>query len=145
MSAAATSTPEFFVTPGYGETQLVAMHYSQAVRTGDRVETSGQGGWDDDWNFPEALEDEIIQAFDNVERTLAPAGATWRDVIAVNSYHIPSAADSIDEDHNRVMVEQFRRRMGDRAPIWTEVGVSALGAPGMRVEIRVTAILGHGG
>ncbi|MGV9855968.1 hypothetical protein ACWDWU_45595 [Streptomyces sp. NPDC003442] len=35
--------------------------------------------------------------------------------------------------------------MGDRAPIWTEVGVSALGAPGMRVEIRVTAVLGHGG
>ncbi|MEU5023757.1 Rid family hydrolase [Streptomyces milbemycinicus] len=144
MSATPMKKPEFFVTPGYGETQLAAMHYSQAVRTGDRVETSGQGGWDDNWNFPEALEDEIIQAFDNVERTLALAGATWRDVIAVDSYHIPSSEDSIGEDHNRVMVEQFRQRMGDRAPIWTEVGVSALGAPRMRVEIRVTATVGHG-
>ncbi|WP_413809839.1 Rid family hydrolase [Streptomyces sp. OE57] len=145
MPATATDEPIFFVTPGYGETQLAAMHYSQAVRTGDRVETSGQGGWDDAWNFPETLEDEIVQAFDNVERTLAPTGATWRDVIAVTSYHVPTSADSIGEDHNRVMVEQFRRRMGDRAPIWTEVGVSALGAPGMRVEIRVTAVLGHSG
>lgn len=146
----ATSTdrprgPEFFVTPGYGETQLSAMRYSQAVRIGDRVETSGQGGWDDDWNFPEALEDEIVRAFDNVERTLAQAGASWADVVAVDSYHVPAAADAIGDAHNRVMVEQFRRRMGDRAPIWTELGVPALGAPGMRVEIRVTAVLGQGG
>ncbi|WP_433539389.1 Rid family hydrolase [Streptosporangium sandarakinum] len=138
------SKPEFFATPGYGATQLTNMHYNQAVRIGDRVETSGQGGWDDDWNFPEALEDEIVQAFENVERTLATAGATWRDVIAVNSYHIPDSADFIGEVHNRVMVEQFRKRMGDRVPIWTETGVPALGAPKMRVEIRVTAIVGHG-
>lgn len=136
------SKPEFFATPGYGDTQLAEMHYSQAVRVGDRVETSGQGGWDDTWNFPDSLEDEIVQAFENVERTLATAGATWRDVIAVNSYHIPSSDESLGEDHNRVMVEQFRERMGDRAPIWTETGVPALGAPKMRVEIRVTAIVG---
>jgi enamine deaminase RidA (YjgF/YER057c/UK114 family) len=47
----------------------------------------------------------------------------------------------IGDSHNRVMVEQFRARMGDRAPIWTQVGVAALGAPKMRVEIRVTAIV----
>ena len=133
--------PTFFATPGYVETQRTAMHYSQAVRIGNRVETSGRGGWNDDWTFPEALEDEIVQAFENVERTLAEAGATWRDVIAVNSYHIPTAADFIGEVHNNVMVQQFRKRMGDRSPIWTAVGVAALGAPVMRVEIRVTAIV----
>ena len=139
------TTAEFFATPGYGETLLATLHYHQAVRVGDRVETSGQGGWDDDFNFPESLEDEIVVAFDNVERTLALAGATWRDVIHVNSYHIPDAADSIGDGHNRVMVEQFRKRMGDRAPIWTQIGVVALGAPKMRVEIRVTALVGDGG
>lgn len=119
------------------------MHYHQAVRIGDRVETSGQGGWDDDFNFPEALEDEIVRAFDNLERTIALAGATWGDVIAVDSFHIPTSSDSIGDDHNRVMVEQLRKRMGDQAPIWTEIGVAALGAPKMRVEIRVTAIVGQ--
>jgi enamine deaminase RidA (YjgF/YER057c/UK114 family) len=119
------------------------MHYNQAVRVGDRVETSGQGGWDDNWNFPDALEDEIVQAFDNVERTLALAGASWRDVIGVNSYHLPDAPDSIGDRPNRVMVEQFRKRMGDRAPIWTQIGVPAFGAPRMRVEIRVTAVIGQ--
>ncbi|GIG90539.1 Rid family hydrolase [Plantactinospora endophytica] len=138
------SAPEFFVTPGYGVTQLANMHYHQAVRLGDRIEISGQGGWDDDWNFPEDLEEEIVQAFDNVGRTLATAGATWRDVVAVDSYHIPDSPDFIGEVHNRVMVEQFRKHMGDRAPIWTEIGVAALGAPKMRVEIRVTATVDRG-
>ena len=132
---------EFFATPGYGDALLATMRYHQAVRVGDRVEISGQGGWDDEMNFPDSLEDEIVRAFDNVERTLAQAGATWRDVISVASYHIAAATDSIGDQHNRVMVQQFRERMGDRAPIWTQTGVTALGAPKMRVEIRVTAIV----
>jgi enamine deaminase RidA (YjgF/YER057c/UK114 family) len=82
------------------------------------------------------------RAFDNVERTLALAGAGWCDVVSVDSYHIPETADFIGPTHSRVMVEQLSARMGDRAPIWTEVGVQALGAPKMRVEIRVTAIIG---
>jgi enamine deaminase RidA (YjgF/YER057c/UK114 family) len=134
------TAPEFFVTPGYGATQLANMHYSQAVRIGNRVETSGQGGWDDHFNFPVDLTEEIVQAFDNVERTLAEAGATWGDVVSVTSYHVSDSDVTIGDDHNRVMVQQFRQRMGDRAPIWTEVGVAVLGAPKMRVEIVVTAI-----
>ncbi|WP_447035041.1 Rid family hydrolase [Streptomyces sp. DSM 118878] len=139
------SQAQFFVTPGYGDTLLAQLNYSQAVRVGDRVEISGQGGWDDEITFPESLEEEIVRAFDNVEKTLAMAGAGWHDVIALDSYHIPSADDFIGELPTRVMAEQMRRRMGERAPIWTQIGVPALGAVGMRVEIRATAIVGHGG
>ncbi len=137
-----TSKPEFFDIPAYEGTMIADLHYHQAVRIGDRVEISGQGGWDDDITFPESLEEEIVRAFDNVERALATAGASWPDVVAVNSYHVPDAPDFIGDVHARVMSEQFRKRMGDRAPIWTELGVAALGAPGMRVEIQVTAITG---
>ena len=35
--------PEFFVTPGYGEYMLNELHYSQAVKIGNRVETSWGG------------------------------------------------------------------------------------------------------
>ncbi|MFD6450390.1 Rid family hydrolase [Nocardia sp. NPDC055165] len=135
------STATFASTPGYGRTLFDLLHYRQAVRVGDRVDISGQGGWDDDITFPESLEEEIVQAFENVERTLATVGATWTDVIAVDSFHIPAVEDTIGDAHNRVMVEQFRKRMGERAPIWTQIGVAALGAPGMRVEIRVTALV----
>ena len=135
------ATPEFFATPGYGDTQLANMHYSQAVRIGGHIEISGQGGWDDHFNFPADIADEIVAAFDNVERTLATAGATWRDVVSVNSYHVAETDVSIGDEHNQVMVEQFRKRMGERAPIWTQIGVATLGAPKMRVEIRVTAVV----
>lgn len=132
---------KFFATPGYGDTMLATRHYHQAVKIGDRIEISGQGGWDDNLNFPESLEDEIVRAFENVERTLATAGASWRDVVHVNSYHVASEPDSIGSAHNDVMIAQLRKWMPDRAPIWTESGVTVLGAPKMRVEIRVTAIV----
>ena len=48
--------PEFFVTPGYGEYRLNELHYSQALKIGDRVETSGQGGWDDNLQISESLD-----------------------------------------------------------------------------------------
>ncbi|KAM3098884.1 hypothetical protein ACKFKF_16585 [Phormidesmis sp. 146-12] len=48
--------PEFFVTPGYGKYMLNKLHYSQAVKIGDRVETSGQGGWNDNLQIPESLD-----------------------------------------------------------------------------------------
>lgn len=134
-------TPQFFVTPGYGVTLEASLGYSQAVRIGNRIETSGQGGWDDNFVLRDSLHDEIVQAFDNVERTLAEAGSRWADVVHINSYHVPESSESIGNSHNDVMVEQMRARMGGRAPIWTQTGVAALGAPGMRIEIRVTAIV----
>lgn len=131
------STPEFFVTPGYGDTLRKHLHYSQAVKIGNRVETSGQGGWDDELHIPADLSEEIAQAFHNLDRTLATAGAGWEHVIHINSYHVGGFAPEVNE----AMVHQYRRYMPNHAPIWTQVGVEALGLPTMRVEIRVTAII----
>ncbi len=141
MNPAPNELPELFATPGYGVWAREHLHYSQALRIGNRIETSGQGGWDDEWSLPESLEEEILRAFENVQRTLETAGATWRDVVHVNSYHVALEPGAIGRAHNDVMVAQLRRWTGERAPIWTQTGVTALGLVGMRVEIRVTAIL----
>jgi enamine deaminase RidA (YjgF/YER057c/UK114 family) len=129
--------PQLFVTPGYGERLRDLLHYSQALKIGNRVEISGQGGWDDDLNICETIEDEIAQAFSNVERTLATAGAGWGHVVHVNSYHVSGFPPVVNE----TMARLFRHYMPDHAPIWTQTGVEALGLPTMRIEIRVTAIL----
>ena len=135
-------TATFHVTPGYGVSARDLLGYSQAVRIGNRVETSGQGGWDDDLVVAEDLEQEIVRAFDNVGRTLAEAGATWADVVHVNSYHkVAPGSDAIGDEHNRIMVREFRSRLGGRAPVWTQTGVTVLGLAAMRVEIRVTALV----
>ncbi len=129
--------PEFFVTPGYGEGLRERLHYSQAVRIGQRVEISGQGGWDENFQIVPGLEEQVALTFRNVERTLAPAGASWKDVVHVISYHVGGFPPEVNE----TMTRYFRQYMPDHAPIWTEVGVEALGAPGMFIEIRVVAII----
>nr|WP_297458850.1 RidA family protein [uncultured Halomonas sp.] len=130
------SKPEFFITPGYGEKALDLLYYSQVVRVDDRVEISGQGGWNDDFEISESLVEEIEQAFRNVERTLETAGAGWEHVIHVNSYHVGGFPPEVNETMTRL----YRHYMPNHAPIWTQTGVEALGLPTMRVEIRVTAI-----
>ncbi|WP_425624678.1 RidA family protein [Agrobacterium radiobacter] len=129
--------PELFVTPGYGQKFHELLHFSQALKIGDRVEISGQGGWNDELEIPNSIVSEIERAFENVQRTLVAAGAEWRDVVHVNSYHVGGFPPIV----NDTIAGLFRRYMPDRAPIWTQTGVEALGLPAMRIEIRVTAIL----
>jgi enamine deaminase RidA (YjgF/YER057c/UK114 family) len=47
----------------------------------------------------------------------------------------------IGGDHLATMADEFRRRMGERAPLWTCIGVAALANPRMRVEIQAAAII----
>ncbi|SFF73851.1 Rid family hydrolase [Curtobacterium sp. YR515] len=140
MIDSAGTTPEFFATDGYGQTARDTVHASQAVRIGQRVETSGQGGWDDSMQIADTLEEQMRRAFDNVERTLAAAGASWHDVVDVTSFHLPEDG-VIGAEDTRLMVQHLHSRMGARRPIWTQIGAPAFGLPGMRVEIRVTAII----
>jgi enamine deaminase RidA (YjgF/YER057c/UK114 family) len=143
--------PRYFVTPGRTPVAVMQeeLHYSQAVRhrTGtseaplDRVELSGQGGWSAEVAFPDDLGEEIVRAFDNVDLILRESGASWADVVAVDSFHVPTSPNEIGEAHTGPMVAQLRARMPHHRPIWTQVGVAALGAVGMRVEIRVTALV----
>ncbi|MCO5786223.1 hypothetical protein DHB74_07650 [Pseudomonas sp. G11-1] len=129
--------PEFTVTPGFGETFRQTLHFSTAVKIGNRVETSGQGGWNDDLQIPEAIEEEITAAFRNIELVLAKAGATWGHVIHVNTYHVGGFPPIV----NDTIVKLYRQYMPNHAPVWTQLGVEALGLPAMRFEIRVTAII----
>jgi len=128
--------PQFFTPSGYGDMLRETFHFMQAVRVDDRVETSGQGGWHPDFTFPATVREEIVNAFTNLGRVLELAGASWKDVTHINSYHVPMSDEALS-----VVVEQFRAHMPDRPPIWTCLGVPALGNSNMRVEIRATAIL----
>lgn len=112
--------------------------YAQSVRVGNRVEIAGQGGWDESFNFPSDLKDEIKQAFDNVAYVLEKVDSSWNNVIHVNSYLVGLAGHQ--DEMNETMASLFKEYMPNHKPVWTCLGVSALGHPSMRVEIRVTAI-----
>jgi enamine deaminase RidA (YjgF/YER057c/UK114 family) len=96
---------------------------------------SGQGGWDDDLKIPDALEDEIAQAFHNVERTLGTAGTSWKDGVHVHSYHVGGFPPEVNE----TMVRLYRHTCP--RPHLDAIGVEALGLSEMRIEVRVIAIV----
>ena len=86
--------------------------------------------------FSENIVEEIDQAFTNVDLALRHAGGKgWSQVYRVNSYHL-----ELTQEVTAAMTAGFRKWMPDHKPIWTQIGVKQLGAPGMRVEIEVVAL-----
>lgn len=111
--------------------------YTAAVRVGNVIKISGQGGWDRDFNFPhKTLDDEVRQALDNVAFVLESAGSSWKRVYSVTSYFV----DKLTEKNQQVLVKHFKNAC-ENPPIWTNVQVAGLGDPRMRVEIVVEATI----
>ncbi|KAL6407212.1 endoribonuclease L-PSP [Ilyonectria robusta] len=127
---------KYYAYEGQGVEKLQKFSYSQAVRLGDRIECSGQGGWHPiTGEFEKEINAQIDLAFANVERNLRDAGGKgWSQVYSVKSYHVP-----INNEALAAMVRNFRAYMPDHQPIWTCIGVPRLGEDDMRVEIDVVA------
>ena len=75
----------------------------------------------------------FARAFDALGKTLARAGATWDDVVQVNSVHTDVNAQ-ID-----AMVKVKNRYMTGKPPAWTAVGTNGLLQPGGIAEITLVA------
>ncbi|KAH9902093.1 YjgF-like protein [Xylariomycetidae sp. FL2044] len=121
--------------PGIGEWAKENLHYSQAVRVGDTIVCSGQGGWNPTtFAIPKDLDAEVDQAFENVETNLKHAGGRgWSQVYRVTTY-----STDLKGTHDRI-VQNYRRWMPDHYPVWTEIGVNKLGLDEMHIEIEVSA------
>lgn len=127
------SNLQFANYPGT-EAQSESIHYSQAVKVGNIVKTSGQGGWDVHGNISSNVDAQVAAALDNVENALRSIDSrlSWDNVYAVRSYHV-----NIDETFE-VMSNIFKKRLSHR-PIWTCVQIGKLGIEAMLVEIEVEA------
>ncbi|CBX95966.1 similar to endoribonuclease L-PSP [Plenodomus lingam JN3] len=127
---------QYFSYKGVGERNLRGHGYQQAVRVGDRIEASGQGGWHPETGaYSDSVKDQIEQAFANVDLCLKDAGGKgWSQVYRVNSYH-----PILDDDVLKIMADNFKKWMPDHSPIWTCVGVMKLAEDKMKVEIEVVA------
>ncbi|KAF5003868.1 hypothetical protein FDECE_9616 [Fusarium decemcellulare] len=126
----------YYTPKGHCQERRVKYNYTQAVRIGDHIETSGQGGWDPETAFlaPD-LKTQIDLAFSNCHLNLQTAGGKgWSQVFRVTSYHVPLTDEALE-----ICVENFKKWMPDHQPVWTAVGVSALGSPEGLIEIEVTA------
>ncbi|KAF2137108.1 uncharacterized protein K452DRAFT_279107 [Aplosporella prunicola CBS 121167] len=135
------SSLQYYTYGGTGQVLKDKYHYNQAVRIGNRIECSGQGGLDPQTGaIPKELAAEIDAASALVDRALKATGAQgWNQVFRVNSYHVGLGAETMD-----AMVRNFRTWMPHHCPVWTCVAVPRLVPDGARVEVEVVAFDGEG-
>ncbi|KAA2252454.1 RidA family protein [Solihabitans fulvus] len=110
--------------------------YSPGVKAGPFLFMAGQLGRDEHLNVVEDKEAQFAQAFENVEKVLRSAGATFDDVVDMVTYHT-------DMRELQLFIEVKDRYFTnlDRLPTWTAIGVAALAMPGLFAEIKCTALL----
>ncbi|MFZ5721758.1 MAG: Rid family hydrolase [Pseudomonadota bacterium] len=117
--------------------------YAPARRAGDVLYISGviagpRGGAARD---PEALKDQVRQAFRVIEATLEAEGLSFADVVMINTFHVwdgPGFAGTRDEQFAAFAAakDEF---MTAPHPAWTAVGTTGLLADDGVVEIQMIA------
>jgi len=110
--------------------------YAPGVKAGPFLFMAGQLGRDENLNAVEDKEAQFTQAFVNVEKVLAEAGATFDDVVDMVTYH----TDMRDLELFIKVKDRFFTNL-ERLPAWTALGVAALAMPGLFAEVKCTAML----
>lgn len=118
-----------------GSTFETDFAYSRAVVQGDWVFVSGTTGFDyQTMTISDRVEMQAEQCFLNIERALAQAGASLKDVMRV-TYILPQAQDF------QACGPVLRRFLGEIRPAATMLSAQLLDER-IRIEIEVTALRG---
>ncbi|WP_269716626.1 Rid family hydrolase [Caulobacter sp. NIBR2454] len=117
--------------------------YAAARRVGDTLYVSGGivARRKDEGNDEAAFKAQTLRTYKQLEATLKAAGASWDDVVMVNSFHVWDSPNFTGKpmDQIRVMTEVRRSLSSAPAPAWTAVGTTGLLAPTGIVEVQVIA------
>ncbi|KAM0276160.1 hypothetical protein ACHAQH_007012 [Verticillium albo-atrum] len=127
---------KYFAYADHGIRLREQLNYSQAVRINDRIECSGQCGWDPvTGDVPEDFGAQLENAFKNIDINLRDAGGKgWSQVFKVRLYVL-----EFDADSTAAYVNMTKKWMPDHSPILTGIVVAGLASPDMKVEIEVEA------
>lgn len=108
--------------------------YSAAVRSGNFLFVSGQVGSREDGSPEPDFAAQVQLAFDNLQRVLEAAGASFDDIVDVTSFHTDPEVQFL------IWLEAKARAFPEKPyPNWTAVGVTWLA--GFDFEIKVIARL----
>ncbi len=129
------------IVPEGMEVMVEQLTYSPAVRAGDFVYLAGvvaglpmdENGAMVDAN-PENLTAAYERAFAHIDIILKEAGASWRDVVEMTTYHtddLQKQVDAIIPVKNRYQAEPY--------PAWTAIDIDRLYPDNGVTEIKVVA------
>lgn len=119
------------------------IQYAPARRVGDMLYVSGVivGRAKDEGTDPESFKKQVRRAFVSLDNVLKASGATFDDVVMINSFHVWEGPDQPAPRWEQInMINAVKREfIKGPHPAWTAVGTSGLLAPNGIVEIQVIA------
>ncbi|KAH7260637.1 endoribonuclease L-PSP [Fusarium redolens] len=128
---------QLFNYPGQGVAFSDFGYYSQAVKVGNIVKLSGQGGWNETGEIPCVIEQELETTYNNILRALQSVNSelSFDDVYLVRSFHTDLRFSF------EPLVQVSKRRFPNHRPTWTAVEVSKLALDTMHIEVEIEAVL----
>jgi 2-iminobutanoate/2-iminopropanoate deaminase len=117
--------------------------FSQGWRIGRLLVTGGQLSADESGNVV-GLGDIEIQTrnvYDNLTRVLAEGGATWADVVKLNTYYVYDGVEADAQTFWETMTQVRLNYIPDPGPAATAVRVAGLMYPGFLIEADAIAVL----
>ena len=139
---------EVIIPPGM-EIIYEKYHYCPGIKVGNTLYISGQVGRDENLQVVQGIEEQFVQAFENVKKVLVAAEATFDNVVEMVTYHV--TGDNVGESseseksftipHLALFMKVKDRYFLKEFPTWTGVGITALSTPGLIVEIKCIAVV----
>src|ERR1700758_3206553 len=110
-------------------------HVVTVTGPGKLIYIAGQLGRDPDGNIVSGgMRAQMEQTFQNLDKFLKAAGATWADVVKTNTY-------VTDFDEFQKCADVRMRYLGAATPTSTTVGVTRLAGPDFMIEIEAVAVV----
>lgn len=137
LTTPAAAEPPEPITPKGLEWQVRDYGFSPAVRAGDFIFISGvvAGIEKGAETTPESMAAAYERAFSRLQEILGAAGASWRDVVEMTTYHTDLPAQAA------VFMAAKNKRMAEPYPAWTAIDIDRLWPDNGITEIRLTAYL----
>ena len=120
--------------------------FTQAWRVGDVLITGGQLSADEDGNIvgPGDIEVQTRNVFDALSRLLEQAGATWHDVIKLNTFYVCDETGQAVQDFWEKMSKVRFEYLPTPGPAGTAIRVAGLMYDGFLIEAEIIAVIGSG-
>lgn len=123
-----------------------AIQYAPARRVGDTLYVSGVivGRAKDEGTNPETFKKQVRRAFVSLENVLKASGASFDDVVMINSFHVWEGPDQpAPRNEQLAMFNAVKSEfMKPPHPAWTAVGTTGLLSPNGIIEVQLIAKVG---
>lgn len=119
----------------------IPVPFSQGWKVGNLVFVGGQVSIDPEGNLigEGDIEVQTREVFKNITKVLDEAGASWKDVVKLNTFYVYDGPESERQAFWERMTRVRLEFLPDPGPVGTAVCVAGLAIPGLLIEVECIA------